>query len=158
MASSYVPLLIEARRALGLSQKGLVTVLGSSLRTVERMHAGRSHPSRDHWALLIHALHPTDPELAARIAAFCGGTLEQFGIAPPPPPPSAAPPPSAPQAPAVVSAQAVESVLFAAADATDLPLSSVKAVLVAAFVRARDLGLSVEGLTEALVAGSGAER
>jgi hypothetical protein len=131
MASSYVPLLIEARRALGLSQKGLVTVLGSSLRTVERMHAGRSHPSRDHWALLIHALHPTDPELAARIA---------------------------PQAPAVVSAQAVESVLFAAADATDLPLSSVKAVLVAAFVRARDLGLSVEGLTEALVAGSGAER
>jgi hypothetical protein len=151
MGSVYVPLLIEARQTLGLSQKDLANMLGSSLRTVERMHAGRSHPSRDHWGLLIRALHPNDPELAARIAAFCNGTLEQFGIAPPTPPPSAPQAPPAAPVPAAMSAHAVESVLFAAAAATDLPLSSVKAILVAALVRARELGVDVETMAEALV-------
>jgi hypothetical protein len=149
MEGTHLSLLLDVRRALNLSQQELATVMDSSLRTVQRMHAGRAEPSRRQYGLLVRATHPKDAVLAARIAAWVNGTLEEFGIAPPPAPP--APPPSAPAAPAV-SIHAVDSVLCAAADVADLPLSLVRRILAAAFGRARELGVSVEMAADTLCA------
>ena len=146
MEETHLSLLLSVRRALHLTQAELSTVLGSSLRTVQRMHAGRAEPSRDQYGRLVRATHPKDPALAARIAAWVNGTLEEFGIVPPTPP---VPPPSAPPAPAV-SIHAVDSVLCAAADVADLPLSLVRRILAAAFGRARELGVSVEMAADTL--------
>jgi hypothetical protein len=107
-----------------------------------------AQPSRSEYGLLVRATHLQDPELAARLAAWVNGTLEEFGIAPP----------ASVGAAATVSVQALESVLFAAADAADLPLSSVRAILAAALVRARELGVSVEMMTDALSAAKPPER
>jgi hypothetical protein len=51
-----------------------------------------------------------------------------------------------------VAQHAIESVLCAAGDAVELPLSTLRVILTAAFVRARDLGLSAEAAAQALLA------
>ena len=144
--TTHGSLLHEAQKVLDLTRQELANLLGSSLRTVERMYAGTSSPTKDHYGILVRATFPHDPALAAKIAAFVNATPEELGIAPPAPAPS--PPPIAP-APAI-SIHAIDSVLVAAADASDLPLSSVRLVLTTAMARARDLGLSVEALANAL--------
>ncbi len=158
MEVTHLSLLTEVRGALGLSRQQLATVMGSSLRTVERMYAGRTHPSRSEYGLLIRATYPKDPVLAARIAAWVNGTLEEFGVivpAPPPKTPPSTPSPNMPPAPAAVSIQAIDSVLCAAGDAADLPLGSVRRILAAAFVRASGQRGSVDSAGDD---GGGADR
>jgi transcriptional regulator with XRE-family HTH domain len=150
MATTDLGWLLEARRALGLTQAGLAEVLGTSLRTVQRMHAGRSSPSREQFGRLVQAIYPVNPDLAAGIAAWSGVTLERRDVTPaaslPDPLPSASAPPA-------VAEHAIDSVLCAAGDAVELPLSTVRAILAAAFVRAKELGLSMEAAAEALTDG-----
>jgi hypothetical protein len=152
MSSSSLPLLLEARQVLQLTQRGLAPFVDSSLRTVERIHAGRSSLSRDQWAVIARAVHAKDPDLAARIAASQMATLEQFGIAPPSPPPAAPPVAQSSSAP---SSRDLDSLLCAAADAMNAPPRAARPVIVAAFVKARDLGLSIEAVATALEAGHG---
>jgi hypothetical protein len=162
MEMMHISLLTDIRRSLHLSRKELATMMGSSLRTVERMFVGKAYPSKHEYGLLIRAAYPTDPALAQRIADWLNGTLQEFGIAPPAPPPSnpspGAPTQSVAPSPSSVSIHAVDSVLCAAADAVELPLSAVRSILTAAFVRASELGVSAEMIATALVAAKPRER
>jgi len=155
MAVENLSLLFEARRALSLTQRGLASLLGMSLRTVQRVHSGGSGIGRDRWAVLARAIHPRNPDLAARIAASQHTTLEAFGIAPPPAARAAASSAEA-SSPAPVktrppSPRDADGVLCAAANVMNVPPRAVRPVLAAAFGRAKELGLSVETLAEALV-------
>jgi hypothetical protein len=90
---------------------------------------------------------------AAEIAIGADTTLEALGIVRPPPP--AAPPPlPAPPQPALGSV--VDSIVCAAAEAVDLSPGAIRPALVAAFARARELGLGVEAVEGALAGKGGA--
>ena len=149
MGDGSLLLLQEAARVLGLNQRGLVPVLNSSLRTVQRIHTGRSSLTSNHWGRLVRAVYPKDPALAARIAASQRTTLADFGVALPPPPPQ---PVSSPPPPRAVSPRAADSVVCAAADAMNAPPRVARPVVEAAFACAREMGLSVEAVAAALQA------
>jgi len=137
MPNDLGPLLSEVRRALGLNQLEFAQLIGSSKRTVQRLEAGRSWLYGNEAALAVRALHPKDPALAARLAAFFSITLAAAGIV-------AAPTQS------MASRGAIDSVLCAAADVLDLSPRSVRPALLAALARARDLSLGMDALMDAL--------
>jgi transcriptional regulator with XRE-family HTH domain len=129
------------RQALGTTQKELGRQIGISRRTAQRW-ASSGTPA---WYLpeLARAVHPADPALAQEIAAAAGTTLEALGVIAPPPPP----PPPAPPAP---HPSIVDAVVCAAAEAMDLPPREVRPGLYAAIVRARELGLALDKIEQAL--------
>jgi DNA-binding XRE family transcriptional regulator len=164
MSTSLVAMLIEARRLLGMSQGELGELLGSSRRSGQRWDGGRSSPTPKQLHALSALVHPKDPELAAQIAMAGGSTLEQLGIVPPPPPPAPlARPIPPPRPPPPVSAPApapppsppppedvVDAVVCAAAEAIDVMPRTIRPALLAAFRRARRLGLDVATVERAL--------
>jgi DNA-binding XRE family transcriptional regulator len=146
-------LLGDARRALSLNQAQLAELLESSKRTVQRWETKRGAPYPDTVAKLAAHVHPHDAETAADLAATIGQTLESLGIVvppppvPPPPAPLPAPPPGPPPMPRDL---AVDAVVCVASDAMGAMPAAVRGGLLAAFRRARQLGLSCEEVERAL--------
>ncbi|MGH7297014.1 MAG: antitoxin Xre-like helix-turn-helix domain-containing protein, partial [Polyangiaceae bacterium] len=85
---------LDAQRALHLNQEELARVLGSSLRTVQRWYAGRAPFYPDHLTKLVFAVYQKDAEVAGRLAAFLGQSLESLGVVAPPPPAAVLPAPA----------------------------------------------------------------
>ncbi len=137
-------LLMECRRTLLVSQGELGQLLGMSRHTGQRWETGRSTPSSEQLHKLASLIHPRNAELAARVAAAGGTTLEALGIAKPAAPPSPTP------------VDVVDAVVCAGAEAIDVTPRAIRPALLAAFARARRLGLSVEDVEKALGA-TGAE-
>jgi hypothetical protein len=159
-----------------MSQGSLGDALGFARRTIARWEGGDTNIHLVALQKLALLVHPVDAALAAEIAAETGTTLEGLGIvaAAPPPPPEAAPPRPhvAPPSAGVVAAPAVapsrsfppveltiDSVLYVAVKAlrdagAGEPEAIVQSVLRAAIARARGLGLTLEEVERALVAGS----
>jgi DNA-binding XRE family transcriptional regulator len=146
-----IPVLIgSARRALSLTQGGLGGLLRVSRKTAGRWEAGRVVPAPSDIRALACAVHPHDRGLAAKLAEQAGETLSSLKLeAPPPPPPPPPAPAPAPRPPAPVALM-VESVVCAAAEAQGAQPSEVRAVLLAAFQRARAMSLTVEEVDDAL--------
>jgi hypothetical protein len=131
-------------RALGTTQAGLGAMLGVSRRTAQRW-SQQGVPSYS-LPQLARLVYPHDAMLAARVAAALGTTLEAMGVAPPPPPARPAPdaaafalPPSPPPPPEGV----VDAVVCAASDAMNALPRDVRAGLLAAFTRAREIGVDI---------------
>jgi DNA-binding transcriptional regulator YiaG len=146
-------LLGDARRVLGLNQAQLADLLGTSKRTVQRWETKRADASSQNLATLAAHVHPHDAETAAELAAALGQTLEGLGlVAPPaPPPPPAAPPPARPPGPRPMPRElTVDAVVCVASDAMGIMPAAVRGGLLAAFRRARQLGLSCEEVEQAL--------
>jgi transcriptional regulator with XRE-family HTH domain len=78
MAATTVALLIEAQQALRVSYRGLAAHAGSSQRTVQRWMTGQSAPVSLHLQRLAAATRALDPDLAERLAAAGGTTLEEL--------------------------------------------------------------------------------
>jgi DNA-binding XRE family transcriptional regulator len=154
LTKPIIPMLIEARHHLMLSQGELGEKLGASRRTGQRWETKRSYPGPDHLHRLAALVHPHNPGLAADLAAAGGSTLERLGIVKPPPPPPAppppAPPPPPPSPPPPDPIHLVDTVVCAAADAMQLIPDAVRPAVRAAFRRARLAGLSVEVVDAAL--------
>ncbi len=147
--TSIIPLLIEARQELGVSQGKLGELLGSSARTGQRWETTGSTPSPEQLHALAALVHPTSSALAAKIAAAGGTTLEKLGLVPSPPsPPPPAPPP--PPLPSPDPIHIVDTVVCAAAEAMQVMPDAIRPALRAAFRRARLAGLSVEAVDGAL--------
>jgi transcriptional regulator with XRE-family HTH domain len=140
MNSSVTVLTLEARRVLGLTQATLGDLLGSSRRTIQRWDRGHALPTQEQLGRLAAEVFPLDPKLAATIAHEAGTTLEALGVVKPvPPPPSPTPPP-----------HLTDTVVCAAAEALNVPPPAVRPALLAAFRRAREVGLRVEHVEQAL--------
>jgi hypothetical protein len=136
-------LIMRARYAAEAAGHHLPAALHTSKRTMQRWQAAQSRPSDAQLMALIRLVHPLDTDLAAGLAQCAGGTLEGLGIVPPSPPP----PPVLPPMPRHL---VVDAVVCAAADATDAAPSAVRAILLAAFRRARELGLATDEVEKAL--------
>ncbi len=136
MADSYEELFWEARRVTGTWTNGaLAALVGTSKRTIER-HGGVG--DGEQMKKLILATHAKDPDLARRLAKVAGHDVHALGIAPPPPA-AAVPAAVAGLPPAEVLRGQADSVLLAAAHAANQPPEAVRAVVAAAFARARDM-------------------
>jgi transcriptional regulator with XRE-family HTH domain len=151
---SIIPVVIRARMALGLSQRQLGEMFGTSLRTATRMEAGQSTPRASQLIQLAQAVFPRDASLAATLVAEADTSLEALGLVASAgvPPPSAPVPPARPFPPIALL---LDSIMAAAVDATDgqtepVPRDTVRAVLHAAFARARALGLTIEEIDDVL--------
>jgi hypothetical protein len=128
-------LFILSRMALGMSQREAGEMFHVSLRTVQRWEeAGPSMLAAD-WHKLVRAVHPRDPDLAARVAKHAGTSLEALGLV------THAAPPSPPQAPTIPLPYLVDSVLYAAKDGDEMQGLDPKPMLIRAFRRAAVLGL-----------------
>jgi hypothetical protein len=139
---SVTHVLFKAQRALGKSQGELGLLLGASHRTGQRWGSGASIPSAERVETLARHVFPVDASLAAELATEAGTTLENLGLVARPAPP---PPPFTPPADRVV-----DSVVCAASEAMDVMPRAIRPALLAAFTRARELGLSVEAVERSL--------
>jgi transcriptional regulator with XRE-family HTH domain len=140
-------LLSDARHKLGMSQSQFGLALGSSHRTATRWDAGQSLPGDHELRRLAELLLPLDVALATEAAAHTGDTLESLGLVSPQPPPRPAPP-------LTPSEDLVDIVVCAAAEASDVSPRSMRPLLHVAFRRAREVGLTVEQVEQALAPAS----
>ncbi len=141
-------LLTRARHVSRLSQDELAKRLRVSKRTIARREHGKAPVGRQDVGTLAALVFPRDPAMAEELAAAGGHTLESLGLVtapvvatPPPPPPSRL---------------VVDAVVCVAADALGATPGTVRGALHAAFRRARELGLSLQDVEDALAkAGDG---
>jgi hypothetical protein len=146
-------LLLAAQEALVFTQAELGDAIGVSKRTTQRLCVGRSIMYPEYLAKLIPAVHARDATLASEMAASLGQTLESLGIVKPPPAPAPAPPPAPlapPPPPPMPRHLAADAVVCVAAEAMNVPPVQLRPVLLAAFKRGRELGLSCEEVERAL--------
>jgi hypothetical protein len=140
-ARSAATLVALAQDALELTHRDFGPLLGASLRTAERWAARRSTPTQAQLAKLAGHVYAHDPALAAEIATAAGQTLGSLGIGPRTPEASAS---------ATAPSQLVDSVVCQAAEAMDVSPRAIRPALLAAFARARELGLDVAAIADAL--------
>jgi transcriptional regulator with XRE-family HTH domain len=143
-------LLGKARQALGVTQAELAVVVQSSKRTVSRWEGGRSTPAEFHMTRLAEAVHPTDPSLAAELAALANETLLSLGLERPPPAPAPAPAPEPPARSLPSDRDLVDSIVCAAAEAVATTPQAIRPALIAAFDRADSVGLAIAEVRRAL--------
>jgi hypothetical protein len=134
----------EACVALSLNQRELGELVGLSTRTIQRLYARRTDFIYIQWQKLARAAYPAHPDLAARLAAQGGSSLQALGLVKP------APPAPALAAPLYDVQHLADGVVCAAAEAIDLTPRAIRPALLAAFRRARQMRLTVEELDSAL--------
>jgi transcriptional regulator with XRE-family HTH domain len=139
----------DARRVLGMTQNEFGSALGSSHRTAVRWDAGQSSPGAHELRTLAGLLHPRDRSLAIEVAQHLGETLETLGLETPPPPPAPAPP-QPPQPPPTRPEDLVDIVVCAAVEVTGSMPSALRPLLYAVFKRAREVGLTMQAVENAL--------
>jgi transcriptional regulator with XRE-family HTH domain len=138
MAATSGPLIIRCRIALQLTQKEFGDLVGRTKRTIQRWEeAGTALIAPDTEAL-VRALHAERPDLAEQIAAAGGTSLEQLGLAP------------AADLRSMATADGIEAIVRAAADAMGVEPKAIRSAVAAAFVRAHELDLAVETVVEKL--------
>jgi DNA-binding XRE family transcriptional regulator len=148
-------LLLEARRALQMSQRQFGYTVGASHRTAVRWDAGKASPAAHHYAAIVKLLYPVDRALAAEIAGRVGQSLVSLGIEAPPPPPveSPASPPetlAAPSPPRPPAEDLVDLMLLAAMVESGAPVDTVRKWLHAALARGSAVHLTMEEAERAL--------
>ncbi len=149
-----IPAVQKAQLALHFNQEKLGHLMNSSERTVQRWYAGRSHPSPNNIAKLAAAVYPRDADIARRLAACIGQSLETLGIVQPPTPAPAAPTP----APSPYASLLGESVVSAAADVLDVSPRVARPAVLAAVERAKAAELSLDELLTVLRPPASAKR
>jgi transcriptional regulator with XRE-family HTH domain len=172
MTSDARPLRIvlrDARLTLGKSQRALGAEHGVAGRTVMRWEQGRSRPSRTKLGNLMARVQPDDPHLAQELQASFAELEIALGLATsntvqPVAMPTLAPTAilgatptlgvpagPGPRASTMLTPRlAVESVVYAVAEALDASPRTARTAVLAAFTRASSLALGVDVVLEAL--------
>jgi transcriptional regulator with XRE-family HTH domain len=125
-----------------LKQADLAKRLGVKPQTIGRWEGGTRVPQKRKLRALLAIALQIDPASAARIAEARGSSLQALGLAPS----VAAPPTSA----TVPLRHAADAVVLAGAEAADVPVATVRAIVRAAFARAREMGLSIDSVAQGL--------
>jgi hypothetical protein len=143
-------LLMEAGRVLHLNQRELAERLGVSRRTIVRWTARVTAMSPTDMIALARLVFPHDVRLAEALALKSATTLERLGLVRPVPPPPPPLPPPVPSPPPPPLARLLDIVVCAVADALDLAPRAARPALLAGVRRARELGLKLDEMEQAL--------
>jgi transcriptional regulator with XRE-family HTH domain len=138
-------LVATAADRLGLNQRELADTTGVSLRTVSRWFSNRSTPQPMHLEALARTAAGKDDGLASALARAAGTTPEAVGV-------QSASGDAGTDAGPLPDALRVECIVCAAASAMDTSPNLVRPALLAAFTRARDVGMGVEAVLSLLAA------
>jgi DNA-binding XRE family transcriptional regulator len=133
------------RQALMMSQVELGEAIGLSRRTIIRWERGQSSPVPFQAQQLVDLVRPEEPDLADELLAAMGMEPAVAGA-----PSVDGPVTSLGKTPG--GRHIIDAVVYAAADAIDGVPRDVRRAVTAAFVRAREMGLSVEEVAQALLA------
>ena len=139
MASDSKTLVIQCRIALGLSQREFGNLVGRSERTIQRWEDRGVTLIASEGEALARALRASRPDLAAEVAARTGTTLERLGRAGV----------AAARGPTPAT-DSIDAVVRAAAHALGVAPEAIRPALAAAFAKARETGLDVHAVAEAL--------
>ena len=139
-------LLHDADKVLHKNNREMAEFLGISRRTMQRVISGHSSLGGSNFVAIARAVHPTNPQLAARCAQRAGTTLEALGLVAARPPAGVVVAPK----PAPPHPRLADSVVTVAADILNLAPRAARPAMLAAFKRAEELGLSVELVRRAL--------
>lgn len=143
-------LLVEAGTVLRMNQRELAEALGVSRRTIVRWTARHTSMNDIDTQRLACLVFPRNAQLAEALALEARTTLERLGLvrpAPPAPPPL---PPPAPSPPPPPLSRLVDIVVCAVADALDVAPRAARPALLAGITRARELGLKLDEMEQAL--------
>jgi len=135
------PLLVAAQSALQESQAGLGSVMGVSRKTIGWWQSGRTMPAPFQVQALARVVHAVNPALAGKLAAASDTTLAALGLDDP-----ASDAPQVPLGPRALG----DLLVCAATEAYGPGPRAMRAALLAALARAKELGLGVEQASSAL--------
>jgi DNA-binding XRE family transcriptional regulator len=126
-----------------LEQKDVAKRVGVTPHTISRWELDHRRPSRRRMRALVSLFYPLNPAGTDRLAQTFGSSLAALGIALPPPV-------VAPVVATVSLRHAADAIVLAAAEASDVPVSRVRAIVAAAFRRAREMGLGLDAIERGL--------
>jgi transcriptional regulator with XRE-family HTH domain len=135
MPADSAALLIHCQIALGLSQEELGELLDRTKRTIQRWQDSGFQPTADQAETLANALRPVRPDLAEQVlelgrkaAILAGG-----------------PPPARP-----ATAEVIDAILQAAADAGGTSPDAIRPAVTAALLKADEMGVEVTAIVAGL--------
>jgi transcriptional regulator with XRE-family HTH domain len=138
-----------ARAALDMTREEFAEKVGSSFTTVGRWERGHSFPADGHFVEMARLLYPVDRDLAEQAASMACETLVSLGLEQAPP--AALRPAGATRA-ALTTQDLTDIVVCAAAEACRGTPADLRAALLAAFRKARQIGLHCDEIEASLEA------
>jgi hypothetical protein len=135
MPADSAVLLIHCQMALGLTDGELGELLDRSRRTILRWHDRGFLPTAHQAETLADALRPVRPDLAEQVLALGERAALAAGMTPPARP---------------ATAEAIEAILRAAADAGGTSPEAIRPVIVAALLKAKEVGVDVSAIVAGL--------
>jgi DNA-binding XRE family transcriptional regulator len=150
-ARAFKRVFVNARQTLGMNQGQLADAMGVSRRTIIRWQLGQTSPVEVQVRQLAAMVREEDEDLADELLAaamLAPEPVPQQGGAQAAADPIVAVP--SPQALDPVPAHVIDAIVCAAADAADRVPRTMRPALLAAFARAKELGVSIEAVVRGL--------
>jgi transcriptional regulator with XRE-family HTH domain len=139
MPTESAALLVHCQIALGLTQKELGELLGRNRRTIQRWQESGFVLMADQAETLAHALQPLRPDLAEQVLELGRKAAMIAGV-------------TAPARPA--TAEVIDAILRAAADAARTSPEAIRPAVTAALLKAQDYGVELGAIVAGLKAAS----
>ena len=135
MPADSAALLVRCQIALGLTQEELGELLGRNKRTIQRWQASGFELMADQAETLAHALQPVRPDLAEQVLELGRRAAIAAGMTPPGRP---------------ATAQVIDAILRAAADAGGTSPEAIRPAITAALLKAEEAGVEVRSIVAGL--------
>jgi hypothetical protein len=135
MAADSAALLVHCQIALGLTQEELGDLLGRNRRTIQRWQERGFELMADQAETLAHALQAVRPDLAEQVLELGRKAAIAAGMTPPTRP---------------ATADVIDAILRAAADAGGTSPEAIRPAISAALLKAEEAGVEVRAIVAAL--------
>jgi transcriptional regulator with XRE-family HTH domain len=135
MPADSAALLTHCQLALGLTQEEFADLLGKNRRTIQRWQESGFDPTADQVETLANALRPVRPDLAEQVLELGRRAAFVAGVSP-----------SARRA----TADVIDGILRAAADAGGTSPEAIRPALTAALLKAQEAGVEVSAIVAGL--------
>jgi len=135
MPADSAALLIHCQLALGLTQEELGELLDRNRRTILRWQERGFEPTVAQAETLAQALQPVRPDLAEQVLELGRKAALRAGVTPPARP---------------ATAEVIDAILRAAADAASTSPDAIRPVITAALLKAAEMGVDVSALVAGL--------
>jgi transcriptional regulator with XRE-family HTH domain len=134
MPADSAALLVHCQLALGLTQQELGDLLGRDRRTIQRWQESGFEPMADQAETLAHALQSVRPDLAEQVRELAKSAIVAGATSSDRP----------------ATAEVIDAILRAGADAAGTSPESIRPAITAALLKAEEAGVEVSAIVAAL--------